>query len=319
MASRVAVTGATGLIGRSLVSELQAQGWQVTVLSRNAERARAQLKGVEAVGWDPMSEPAPAEVLAGCDAIVHLAGEPVAQRWTASAKRAIRESRVTGTRNLVNGLRALNSHSSTQAPGDAQATPAIRPTTLIASSAIGYYGSHGDEPLDEEASAGRDFLAHVCAAWEAEAQGAAEFGMRVVQIRTGVVLDSSGGALAKMLLPFRLGIGGPVAGGEQYMSWIHRADLVGMMAAALRSESWSGPINATAPTPVTNREFSRALGHVLHRPSLLPVPALALRMLYGDMAAIVTAGARVLPAKPLMLGYRFRHPELDEALRSALG
>jgi uncharacterized protein len=334
-ALRVAVTGATGLIGQALVAELQIQGWEVTALSRNPERARAKLPGAQAVGWDSLNEPAPIEALAGRDAVVHLAGEPVAQRWTPQAKRAIRESRVQGTRNLIEGLRTLQAPDDAQdgagesAPtartlGEAQARAdkpgsiAVRPRTLIAASAIGYYGAHGEEPLDEEAPAGRDFLAQVCAAWEAETQAAVALDMRVVQVRTGVVLDRTGGALAKMLTPFRLGVGGPVAGGNQYISWIHRDDLVGMMLTALSSESWSGPINATAPTPVSNRNFSRALGRVLHRPSLLPVPSMALRLLYGDMAAIVTTGARVLPAKPLVLGYRFRHPELDEALRSAL-
>ncbi len=315
---RVTVTGATGLIGPALVAGLRARDTQVTVLSRDPERARAKLAGttpaprpdqpppppLQALPWDPLAEPAPAEALCGCDGVVHLAGEPIAQRWTAAAKRAIRESRVLGTHNLIEGLRALDC--------------AARPGVLVSGSAIGWYGSHGEEPLDEEAPAGRDFLAQVCAAWEAQAQTAAELGVRVVQVRTGVVLDPHGGALAKMLPPFRLGLGGPVAGGRQYMSWIHSEDLLGMILAALRGEWWLGPINATAPAPVTNAQFAKALGRALHRPALLPVPALALRALYGEMAEIVTSGARVLPAKPLMLGYRFRHPELDEALRCAL-
>ncbi len=242
-----------------------------------------------------------------------MAGEPIAQRWSAQAKRAIRESRVQGTRNLIEGLRALDCAAEGAPPGP-------RPRVLVSSSAIGYYGPHGEEPLDEEAPAGRDFLARICTAWEAEAQSAAELGMRVVQVRTGVVLDASGGALAKMLPPFRLGIGGPVAGGKQFISWIHREDLVEMISAALHSDAWHGPINATSPTPATNGEFAKALGRALHRPALLPVPAFALRALYGEMAGeIVTSGARVLPAKPLMLGYRFRHPELEQALNSALG
>jgi uncharacterized protein (TIGR01777 family) len=308
MPPRVAVTGASGLIGPRLVAGLHAHGWQVTALSRDPERARAKLAGpaaqpLEAVAWDPLREPAPAEALAGRDAVVHLAGEPIAQRWTAPAKRAIRESRVVGTRNLIEGLRAL---------------PDSRPRALVSSSAIGYYGPHGEEPLDEEAPVGRDFLAQVCAEWEAEAQAAADLGVRVVQVRTGIVLDRGGGALAQMLTPFRLGVGGPVAGGKQFISWIHPEDLVGLMVAALEDESWRGAVNATAPSPVTNGEFSKALGRALHRPALLPVPELALRLLYGEMAEIVTTGARVLPAKPLMLGYRFRHPELEGALRSAL-
>ncbi|HEY7960837.1 MAG TPA: TIGR01777 family oxidoreductase [Solirubrobacteraceae bacterium] len=304
---RVTVTGATGLVGSALVAELRNRGAEVTVLSREPRRA-STTPAVTAVRWNPLGEPAPSESLAGRDAVVHLAGEAIAQRWSARAKLAIRESRARGTHNLIEGLRALEPDG-----------PDARPRVLISSSAIGWYGPHGEEPLDEEAPAGEDFLAQVCAAWEAQAQSAAALGMRVVQVRTGVVLDRDGGALAKMLTPFRLGIGGPVAGGRQYISWIHREDLVGMILAALEGEAWSGPVNATAPEPVTNREFSHALGRALHRPSLLPVPGFALRVLYGEMAQIVTSGARVLPAKPLMLGYRFRHPQLEEALRSALG
>jgi uncharacterized protein (TIGR01777 family) len=284
---------------------LQDRGAQVTVLSRDPSRAQARLDSavaVEIVRWDPMNEPAPPGALAGRDAVVHLAGENVAQRWTAKARRAIRDSRLTGTRHLLEGLR--------------EADP--RPGTLVSASAIGYYGAHGDEPLDEDAPAGKDFLAGVCADWEAEAGRASELGVRVVQVRTGVVLDPSGGALAKMLTPFRLGVGGPVAGGRQYMSWIHRDDLIGMIVAAIEDERWTGPINATAPQPVSNRDFSRALGGALGRPSLLPVPGAALRLLYGEMAEIVTTGARVVPAKPLVLGYEFRHPQLKEALESAL-
>jgi uncharacterized protein (TIGR01777 family) len=298
---RVTVTGASGLIGTALVAELREHGAEITVLSRDPSRAR-EIPGVEAVRWDPLSEPAPAEALTGADAVVHLAGENVAQRWTERAKRAILESRVTGTRNLLAGLEAIEP----------------RPRTLISGSAIGYYGAHGEEPLDEDAPAGNDFLAETCVAWEAEAERASALGMRVVRVRTGVVLNREGGALKKMLLPFRLGIGGPVAGGSQYMSWIHLEDLLGMIRTALADERWSGPINGTAPEPVTNRDFSHALGHALHRPSLLPVPGIALQLLYGEMSEIVTTGARVMPAKPLVLGYRFRHPELLQALRSAL-
>jgi uncharacterized protein (TIGR01777 family) len=305
---RVTITGATGLIGGALIAELKSRGAEVTVLSRDPDRAQSKLD-VQAVGWDLMSEPAPVAALAGRDAVVHLAGENVAQRWSDSAKRAIRESRVIGTRNLVAGLRA------TAASGTD-----IIPQTLVSSSAIGYYGAHADEPLDEDAHPGGGFLAETCVAWEAEADTAAvELGLRVVQVRTGVVLDREGGALQKMLPPFRLGVGGPVAGGHQYMSWIHREDLVGIIAEAVRNESWTGPVNGTAPEPVTNREFSRILGRVIHRPSLLPVPGVALRVLYGEMAEIVTTGARVMPAKPLVLGYQFKYPHLEKALSSALG
>jgi uncharacterized protein (TIGR01777 family) len=303
----VTVTGATGLLGPSLVSALAERGHEVTVLTRDPARARTTLGDVQAVAWEPLAQPAPAEALAGRDAVVHLAGAPVAQRWSEAAKRAIRDSRVTGTRNLVAGLAAIAGE------GDGG-----RPRTLISSSAIGYYGAHGEEPLDEDAPPGPDFLAQVCLEWEAEAAGASSLGMRVAQVRTGVVLDRGGGALAKMLPPFKLGVGGPVAGGRQYVSWIHAQDVVGMVLAALVDARWSGPINATAPDPVSNRDFSKALGRALGRPSLLPVPGLALRALYGEMAEIVTSGARVMPAKALVLGYEFAYPRLEPALRAAL-
>jgi uncharacterized protein (TIGR01777 family) len=297
---RVTVTGATGLVGRQVVAALRERGDEVTVLSRNPERARP----LKAVRWDPLREPAPRAALAGSDAVMHLAGENVAQRWTASAKQAIRESRVQGTRYLVQGIAAL--------------AKAERPRVLMSSSAIGYYGPHGDEPIDEEAPAGSDFLAQTCAAWEAEAGTAERQGVRVVRVRTGVVLSREGGALGKMLMPFKLGVGGPVGGGRQYISWIHTEDLVGIMLAAIDDERWHGPVNATAPDPQRNGDFSKALGRALHRPSLLPVPGAALRLLYGEMAEIVTGGARVLPAKALVLGYEFSRPQLDAALRAAL-
>jgi uncharacterized protein len=299
----ITVSGASGMIGRRLVTELQREGWEVTILSREPVRAQHALGEVETYRWDPIEEAAPAQALAGRDAVAHLAGEAVSQRWTPAARRAIRDSRVTGTENLVAGLR--------------EAEP--RPRVLVSSSASGYYGARGSEPVDEEASPGRDFLAEVCVAWEAQAREAEQLGIRVVRIRTGVALDRTGGALAKMLLPFQLGIGGPVAGGRQYMPWIHAEDVVGMFTAALGDERWEGPVNATAPVPVTNRDFSRALGRALHRPAVLPVPGLALSAIYGEMAQIVTSGVRAVPARPLMLSYAYRHPELDEALRAALG
>jgi uncharacterized protein (TIGR01777 family) len=301
-AARVTLTGATGLLGPRLVEALRAVGSEVTVLSSDPDKARERLGEVEAVKWDATGEDAPPQALAGRDAVVHLAGEPVAQRWSAAAKRAIRDSRVLGTRNLVVGLR--------------RSEP--RPAMLLSASATGYYGAHREEPLDEDAPPGNDFLAQVCVEWEREAAAASQLGVRVAHLRTGVVLDRRGGALAKMLPPFRLGVGGPVAGGRQYMSWIHAEDLARLALAALEDERWSGAVNATAPTPVENREFSRVLGRVLRRPALLPVPAPALRALYGEMSQIVTTGARVVPAKALVLGFEFRHGELEEALRSAL-
>jgi uncharacterized protein (TIGR01777 family) len=297
----VTITGATGLLGSAIVARLKARGDTVTVLSRSPGEAARRL-GVAAERWDPREGLAPAAGLAGRDAVVHLAGEPVAQRWSERAKRAIARSRTAGTRNLVAGLAA--------------AEP--RPAALVCASAVGYYGPRGDERLAEDAAPGSDFLAQVCVEWEREAQAAAELGVRVAQMRTGVVLDAAGGALQKMLLPFKLGVGGPVAGGEQFMSWIHVDDVAGMYARATDDPAWSGPFNLTAPEPVTNREFSKALGRALHRPAVLPVPSLALKVLYGDMAEIVTEGQRAVPAHALELGYEHEHPELGEALRSAL-
>ena len=225
MGSRsVTISGATGLIGARLVGELQTAGWQVTVLTRDPERARKQLgPEVKAHAWDLLAEPAPVAALSGREAVVSLAGAPVSQRWSAQAKQAIRETRVTGTENLLAGLRAAEQ----------------RPTVLVGASATGYYGPRGSEPLDEEAPPGRDFLAEVCLAWEGAAEAAAGLGMRVAVIRTGVVLDGEGGALEKMLPPFNLGIGGPIAGGRQFLPWIHAADVVGMYRAALEDERWT--------------------------------------------------------------------------------
>jgi uncharacterized protein (TIGR01777 family) len=301
----VTLTGATGLIGTKLVHALRERGDTVTVLSRSPGKAQSAL-GVDAVAWDPMAGPAPAEALAGRDAVVHLAGEPVAQRWTAKVKQAIRDSRETGTRNLVEGLRAVGAGG---AGGD---------RVLVSSSAVGYYGKRGDEPVPESTPAGNDFLSGVCVLWEQEAQRAAELGVRVVEIRTGVVLDADGGALKTMLPPFKMGVGGPVAGGDQYLPWIHIDDLVGLYLKALDDPSWSGAYNGSAPEPVTNKDFSKALGRALRRPAVAPVPGFALRLLYGEMAEIVTEGQRAVPERALAGGYAFRHPDLHEALADTL-
>jgi uncharacterized protein (TIGR01777 family) len=297
----VTLTGATGLIGTRLVAALKARGDRVTVLSRNPEKARAAL-GVEAIAWDPMAGPAPRDALDGRDAVVHLAGEPVAQRWTSEAKRAIAESREVGTRNLVAGLM--------------EAEP--RPAALVASSAVGYYGKHGDEIVGESTPPGDDFLARVCVAWEAEADKAAPLGVRVVHLRTGVVLARTGGALKTMLRPFKAGVGGPVAGGGQYIPWIHVEDIAGLYLAALDGD-WSGAYNGSAPEPVTNKAFSKALGRALHRPALVPVPGLAVKLLFGEMGEIVAEGQRAVPMRAVQAGYGYRHPDLDEALADVLG
>ena len=298
---KVTVTGATGLIGTALVEALKARGDEVTVLSRSPDRAAREL-GVEAAAWDPLAEPAPASAISGRDAVVHLAGEPVAQRWTDEVKRSIRTSRDVGTANLVAGIAASEP----------------RPAVLVSSSAVGYYGKHGDEIVTEDTPAGTDFLAEVCVEWERRARAAEELGVRVVIVRTGVVLDADGGALKTMLPPFKAGVGGPVAGGKQYMPWIALDDIVGIYLAAIDEGSWSGPVNGTAPNPVTNGEFSKALGRALSRPAIFPVPAFAIRALYGEMAEIVTEGQRAVPERTLGFGYEFSQPELDAALVSAL-
>ncbi len=305
---RVAVTGATGLIGVALVRALGERGDQVVVLSRDRDSAARKLGGdVEIHVWaDPKGSPPPAAALSGADAVVHLLGEPVAQRWTESAKREIRDSRVLTTRQLVAALGALPDED--------------MPKVLVSQSATGYYGARDDELVDESGAAGHDFLAVVTRAWEGEATAAERLpGMRVIVTRTGVVLSPRGGALAKMLPPFRLGIGGPVAGGRQYVPWIHLDDVVGALLRCVEDERISGPVNLTAPNPVTNAELSHTLGRVLHRPALLPVPAAALQLLYGEMASIVTTGQRVVPRRLLQLGHAFRFPNLEPALRDVLG
>jgi uncharacterized protein len=298
----VTLTGATGLIGAAIVRALQARGDTVTVLTRDPDRAHVALGDVEAHAWRPLEEPAPAAALSGRDAVVNLAGETVAQRWTDQSRRAIRDSRVIGTRNLVAGLSEVDP----------------RPRTLVSASGANYYGPRGDERISEDTPPGDDFLADVCVAWEREAEAARELGLRVTTLRTAVVLGKDGGALSKMMPFFRLGIGGPVAGGRQYLPWIHGDDIVGLYLAALDDATWEGPFNACAPEPATNRDFSRALGRALHRPAFAPVPGFAVRVLYGDMAQIVTAGQRMVPTRAVEHGYAFRHTDLDESLRDAL-
>jgi hypothetical protein len=302
---RVTVTGATGTIGRALTGELRERGDEVTALSRDTSRASAAL-GVEAQEWkDPKGERPPLESLRGRHAVVNLLGETIAQRWRDDVKREIRDSRVLATRNLVETLAEL-------ADGE-------RPKVLVSQSATGWYGAHGDERLDESAPAGGDLLAQVTAEWEAEAVKARGLGLRVALTRTGVVLSKSGGALEKMLPFFKLGVGGPVAGGRQYVAWVHLDDVVGALLFALDSDRADGPLNVTAPEPVTNRELSRTLGRVLHRPAFAPVPGLAVKTLYGEMSEIVTTGQRAVPKRLTELGYAFRRPDLEDALRNATG
>ena len=302
---RVAVTGATGMIGGALVRELRARGHEPIALSRDAGAARQQLE-VEAYEWKaPKSEPPPLEALRRSDAVVNLLGETIAQRWSDDTRREIRDSRVLSTRNLVAAL--------------AELPEGERPRVLVSQSASGWYGARAEERLDEAEPAGDDFLARLTVDWEAEADRAEQLGVRVVQTRTGVVLSESAGALEKMLPFFKLGIGGPVAGGRQYVPWIHLDDVVGAFLFALENDALRGPVNVTAPEPVTNKELSRTLGRVLRRPAFAPVPALAVKTLYGEMASIVTTGQRAVPARLQELGYEFRRPDLEQALRAATG
>ena len=297
---RITVTGATGRIGTHLVKALKDRGDDVCVLSRNPQRAGERL-GVEAIEWDPKAGGAPSEALAGRDVVVHLAGEDVGQRWSDKAKAEILDSREKGTRNLVTGIFA--------------AEP--RPAVLVGASASGYYGPRGDELVEESEPPGSDWLAEVCVRWEQHTD-AAKLGTRVVKVRTGIVLDAGGGALAKMLPPFKAGAGGPIGSGKQYMPWIHRDDLVGLYLAAIDSQDFSGPINASAPTPVTNKEFAKSLGKALHRPALAPIPGFMIKGMYGAMSQIVLTGVRMVPGRAEELGYEFQHPDLDEALRDTL-
>jgi uncharacterized protein len=300
---RVAVTGATGMIGGALVEELRARGDEPVALSRDAAGARVRL-GVDAYEWKaPKAEPPPLEALRRSDAVVNLLGETTAQRWSDDAKREIRDSRILATRNLVAAL--------------AELPEGERPHVLVSQSASGWYGARAEERLDEAEPAGDDFLARLTVDWEAEADRAEELGVRVVQTRTGVVLAEAGGALEKMLPFFKLGVGGPVAGGRQYVPWIHLDDVVGALLFALDNDALRGPVNVTAPEPVTNKELSRTLGRVLRRPAFASVPELAVRTLYGEMASIVTTGQRAVPARLQEHGYEFRRPDLEQALRAA--
>jgi uncharacterized protein (TIGR01777 family) len=292
------VTGASGLIGSALVSSLTSAGHGVTRLVREQPKA-----GEKAAHWDPLAGSIDASAFEGVDAVVHLAGENIAQRWTPAKKVNIRESRVKGTQVLCQALAQL-------------ASP---PKVLVSASAIGYYGDRGEELLTEESPPGRGFLAEVCRAWEAATEPARQAGLRIVQSRFGVVLSPTGGALTKMLAPFRLGLGGVLGSGRQYMSWIALDDAVGAIQHAIVTDALQGPTNVVAPQAVTNQEFTKTLGAVLRRPTVLPLPAFAARLMFGEMAdELLLASARVQPTKLLASGYRFRYPELEGALRHVL-
>jgi hypothetical protein len=295
---RVAISGATGLIGTALRESLAADGIEIVALSRRLPQG-AQ---IETIRWDVENGRFDASGLEGTDAVVHLAGEPIAQRWTDARKAAIRDSRVKSTRLLVEGLKSLR----------------LRPKVLVSGSAIGFYGDRGDETLVESSPAGTGFLPETCQAWEHAAMEAMGLGIRTAVLRTGIVLSTKGGALKKMLLPFRLGAGGPVGSGRQWMSWIHIDDIVGAIRHALAKDEVMAAVNGVSPEPVTNADFGRALGRALSRPAFLPAPAFALKIGFGEMSTILLEGQKVLPKKLLDTGYRFRFPNLPGALADIL-
>jgi uncharacterized protein (TIGR01777 family) len=294
---RIAITGASGFVGSATAACLQAAGHEVVRL------VRGRTSGPGTAGWDPATGDLDGAALGAADAVVHLAGENVAKRWTEATRRAITDSRVPATERLCRSLAALQP----------------KPTVLVAASAIGFYGDRGDDSLDESSAPGTGFLAGVARAWEAATRPAAEAGIRVANLRLGMVLDPSGGALRRMLVPFRLGIGGRLGHGRQWVSWVSRADLVRAIAFVLARPELAGPVLAVAPEPVTNREFTRALAAALHRPAVVPVPAFALRLLFGRMAdELLLASQRARPERLLHAGFVFDEPQLPRALQRQL-
>jgi uncharacterized protein (TIGR01777 family) len=304
---RVLVTGASGMIGSAVCDALLARGEEVVGLSRDPERARRTNPTVRWHAWQPAAERPPAAAFAEVDAVANLIGEEINQRLTEEAKRRIHESRVRATKNLVDGLVA--------ARGNGNGGPSV----LVSQSAVGYYGERGEAIVDESTPKGQGFLADVPAEWEAPAREAEGEGVRVAILRSAPVLAPEGGMLKQLLLPFKLGVGGPLAGGRQYMPWIHRDDEVALFLWAIENPQVRGVLNASAPDPITNRDFSKALGRVLRRPAVAPVPKLALRALRGDeLADAVLWSQRVIPRRALDLGYEFRWPEIEPALRDLL-
>ena len=301
---KIVLTGGTGFVGRALVNRLLAGGHDLAVLTRDVTRARSLLpEGVACHTWNAPGDP-PLEALSGAEALIHLAGEGVADgRWTARRRRRIRESRVLGARRLLEALRKAGE----------------KPGVILSASAVGFYGNRGNEVLSEEAAPGAGFLAEVCRDWEQALFSAELPGTRRAALRIGMVLGGGGGALARLLPVFRLGLGGPVGGGRQWMSWIHRADLVELIVFALENRAVEGPVNAVAPNPVRNGEFTRILASVLRRPAVLPVPGPLLKLALGEMASIVLEGQRVEPAAAASHGFRFRFEKLREALEDICG
>lgn len=295
---KVLVAGGTGFIGAPLCRVLASRGHEVRVVTRRPASAG---QGITQLAWD---DEAWRRFLGEADAVINLAGESIAgRRWSAAHKRALRESRVSTTRRLVDAIEAQ----------------AHRPSALINASAIGYYGPRGDEPLGEETAPGEDFLARLCVEWEREAGRAERLGVRVARLRIGMVLGPDGGALAKLAVPFKLWVGGHPGSGRQWVSWIHRDDVIGLIVRAMEHPALAGPVNATAPEPVTMKEFCRSLGRALNRPSWAPVPGLALRVIVGEMADVLVTGQRVTPTAAQRAGYAFTFPRLPDALAACVG
>jgi uncharacterized protein (TIGR01777 family) len=300
---RVLVTGASGFIGRATCDAMLARGDEVMGLTRDPEKARRTNPRVAWHAWEPTLERPPAEAFEGVGGVINLLGEKINQRWTDDAKRRIMESRRTGTHNLAQAIVGLES----------------KPAVLVSQSAIGFYGDRGEAIVDESSDSGAGFDAKVVREWEKAAREVESAGVRLAIVRTGHVLDPSGGLLGQLLTPFKLGVGGPIAGGGQYMSWVHIDDEVGVLLWALDEEKVSGVVNSTAPNPVTNRELSKALGRALGRPAVVPVPGFVLDLMFGgEFGAVLRGGQRVMPRRALDLGYAFKHPDLDEALEDLL-
>lgn len=300
---KVLVTGASGLIGSALCDALFARGDDVVGLTRDPSRSRSANPRVEWRKWEPTLERPDPGAFAGVEGVVHLLGERIDQRWSEEAKRKIMETRRTGTHNLVQAVEALED----------------KPKVFVSQAAVGYYGDRGAEELDESAGPGESFDAEVVQAWEAAAHELDGAGVRLVVLRTGQVLTPGGGMLKELLTPFRLGVGGPLAGGDQYVSWIHIEDEIGMILWALDDEKVSGTINATAPEPATNKELSKALGRAVNRPAIMPVPGLVLDLKFGrEFGQVLRGGQRVIPKRAQELGYEFSYPDLDGALRDLL-
>jgi len=309
---RIVIAGGSGFLGSPLAETYAEEGHDVRVLTRSLPPGESRhesgtgVPGITRVGWRPDGQSGPwAECIAGADAVINLAGASIGEkRWTPQRKAELRDSRILSTRSLAAAIKAA----------------AVPPQVFVSASAIGYYGtSSGGEVKTEASPAGADFLAHLCEDWEAEADKASRDGMRLVIIRTGLVIERSGGPLARMITPFRLGAGGPMGSGRQYMSWIHRLDWIEIVRWIVQTPGAAGPFNLTAPHPVTNREFARALGRSLKRPSFVPAPAAALRVVLGEFANYVVTGQRVIPAHAQALGYHFRYPEVDIAFRGIFG